>query len=375
MKKVILLGASGSIGTNTLEVIRNNPGRLKLIAVSCHRNKDVLASIKKEFPSVKTAFSSVEKGSEFDYYGQLGIKEMIHDSQADILLNAVAGSPGLLFSWEALEAGLDLALANKESIVMAGKLMTKKADKQGLKILPVDSEHSAIFHLLRNPSSTKELILTASGGAFRDKDKAFLEHAKPEDALKHPTWDMGKKITIDSATLANKGLEVIEAHYLFGFAPEQINVVIHKESLVHSFTRTVDNALYAHISKPDMKLPIQNALLYPHEAAVDSVYIDPWDLSLTFRRPDYNLFPMLSLAFQALRQGQSSCIAYNAANEVAVDAFLNNKISFLNIADLCRNVLSKWIVSNVSSIEDVLAINKKAFRIAQEELERICVSN
>lgn len=375
MKKVILLGASGSIGRNTLEVIRKYPDQLQLSAVSCHRNKDFLKNIKSEFPSVKTALSSVKNGTDFDYYGSKGMGDMIHESNADILLNAVAGSPGLILSWEALETGLDLALANKESIVMAGSLITQKAEEKGLNLIPVDSEHSALFHLLKNPSKTKELILTASGGAFRDKDIEFLKKAGPEDALKHPTWNMGQKITIDSASMANKGLEVIEAHYLFGFSPEEIKVVIHKESLVHSFTRTMDNALYAHISKPDMKLPIQNALLYPQEKPVNSVYIDPWDLTLTFQRPDNSMFPMLPLAYKALRQGQSSCIAYNAANEVAVDAFLKKQISFVNISDLCDNVLSNWNPVDVNSIDEVLEINQRAFLEAQKELERINVSS
>lgn len=369
-KKVILLGASGSIGQNTLEVIRSNPEDLELAAVSCHRNKEFLKNIQKEFPNAKTALSSQNKGNDFYFYGQQGLQEMIRTTKANIVLNAIAGSPGLILSWETLEAGMDLALANKESIVMAGSLIVNKAKDKGLKLLPVDSEHSALFHLLQNPQETKEIILTASGGAFRNKSLEFMERATPEDALKHPNWNMGKKITIDSATMANKGLEVIEAHYLFGFAPENIKVVIHKESLIHSLTRTMDNALYAHISKPDMKLPIQNALLHPFEKPVNSVFIEPWDLSLTFEKTDNNLFPMLPLAYYALKQGQSHCIAYNASNELAVNAFLDGEISFLQISELCRDVLKHWVAENVGSIKDVLDLNKKAFILSRKILEQ-----
>lgn len=368
-KRVILLGASGSIGQNTLEVLRKYPEHLQLAGVSCHRNIAFLKKLKKEFPLAVTALSSQGNGLDFSFYGESGLVEMIRSTKADIVLNAVAGSPGLILSWETLEAGMDLALANKESIVMAGSLIVNKAREKGLRLLPVDSEHSALFHLLQLPARPKELILTASGGAFRDKDLAYMKKAKPEDALRHPNWDMGKKITIDSATMANKGLEVIEAHYLFGFAPENIKVVIHKESLIHSLTRSIDNALYAHISKPDMKLPIQSALFYPDEKPVDSIFIEPWDLSLTFEKPDNNLFPMLPLAYSALKQGQSHCIAYNAANELAVKAFLDGKISFLQIADICEKLIENWVHQDIHSIKDVLDLNKRAFQEAQQILE------
>lgn len=255
---------------------------------------------------------------------------------------------------------------------MAGSLLLEKAERRGLKILPVDSEHSALFYLIQGQKDLSEVIITASGGPFFEWDNQDLIKATPEDALKHPTWNMGRKITIDSASMANKGLEVIEAFYLFNLKPEQIKVVVHRESLVHSFIRTKDNALYAHISRPDMRLPIQNALLYPKQCPVESVYIEPWNLNMNFFKTRNDAFPMLPLAYEALKIGQDGCILYNRVNELAVDSFLNNQIGFTQISQWVNLCFEKWKSQPITSLEDILECQRKitdlALKVKPEKL-------
>ncbi|MDR3312415.1 MAG: 1-deoxy-D-xylulose-5-phosphate reductoisomerase, partial [Spirochaetaceae bacterium] len=253
-----------------------------------------------------------------------------------------------------------LALANKETIVMAGPLVLDLAAKQGRKVIPVDSEHSAVFHLLRRSSAeAAEIILTASGGPFRTLDKAKFTEIRAADALKHPTWNMGAKITIDSATLANKGLEVIEARYLFGMEPDKIKVLVHPQSIVHSLIRTVDGVLYAQLSRPDMRHPLMNALLFPETVSNDLEILDLAGQELTFFPPRFDDFPLLGLAYRAAEAGLGSCIAYNAANEIAVQAFLQGRIRFTDFASLVGAALDAAATDRPETIGEVLALDAK----------------
>lgn len=364
MKKIILLGASGTIGQNALKIIGNYPEDFTLTAFSCHKNEDFLRKIKNMFPESFGCLTG--KTSDFsDYRGPEGLIQMIRETKADLVLNGIAGSPGLSASWETLKSGKKLALANKETIVMAGHLLSEYLTGPDPQIIPVDSEHSALFFLTLNHSDIKELILTASGGPFLDWSQEEIARATPKDALKHPSWNMGNKITIDSASMANKGLEVIEAHYLFNRTVEEIKVVIHPESIVHSFVRTKDNALYAQMGLPDMALPIQNALFFPEMKPVKSILVDPWELNLHFRKIESEKFPMLTLAYKAVTDGPCSCIAYNAANEVAVDLFQKNRLGFSQIPELTKSVMNRFPVDQITSIEKIIQYNKECLEFSQ----------
>ncbi|GHU27061.1 1-deoxy-D-xylulose 5-phosphate reductoisomerase [Spirochaetia bacterium] len=324
--KVALLGATGSIGKSTLDVIRSDPDSFEVVLLTAHRNRELLEKIAKEFPHARIAVSN--------------IPEAIIESGADIVINGIAGSAGLEPSRVTLENGIDLALANKESIVMAGPLLRECAARTGAKIIPVDSEHSAIFRLLERSGEIDEILLTASGGPFRTLSKETLACVGPEEALHHPTWNMGAKISLDSATMANKGLEVIEAARLFDLPVEKIKVVIHPQSIVHSMIRLHDGSVYAQLSQPDMRLPIQFALYYPDSApklCIETLHFD--DLTLHFESPDPERFPMLPLAYQAHKTGPLYPIAYNAANEIAAEAFLSGSIHFMDIARITEQVL------------------------------------
>jgi len=287
---------------------------------------------------------------------------MLDEVQADIVLNGISGSSGLLPSLKTLESGKNLAMANKESIVMAGHILMKLAEKNGARVLPVDSEHSALFNIMRfvEQEEVDEILLTASGGAFRDLSVDKLKYVTPQDALKHPTWKMGPKITIDSATMANKGLEVIEAMHLFGVDADRIKVLIHPQSLVHSLIRTKDGSLYAQISKADVRAPILNALSYPRILEGNFAALDLVGKSLTFLPWDREKYPMLALAYDAAQAGDSSPVVYNAANEIAVEAFAKERISYLSIYRVVRDVMDDECPDEVHTIEEVLEIDKKA---------------
>ena len=363
-KKILVLGATGSIGSQTLDIIRKFPDSFEAAGLSARSSADALALLGKEFDCDNLFLSGGQAQSN-----DAALREFIIQSGADIVVNGIAGSAGLLPSVYALEAGIDMALANKETIVMAGSLIRALAAKNGCKILPVDSEHSAVFHLLeRFPrEAVHSIILTASGGPFRTLDAGKFSAIRAADALKHPTWNMGKKITVDSATLANKGLEVIEAHYLFDMPIDKIRVVVHPQSLVHSLIRTVDGVLYAQISKPDMRHPILNALTWPTTTAND---LEPLDLisdvEMSFSPPRFDDFPMLPLAFEAAKSGQASCIAYNAANEIAAAAFLDGNLSFIGFAPLTRRVMAAVDGENPASFDDVFALDSKCRNIAKQ---------
>ena len=359
-KRVAVLGATGSIGKSALDVLRNRKDRFEPVLFSANRDAEGLLKLKEEFPGAYTVL------------GEKGLLEAIAEARADIAVNGIAGAAGLEPSAAVIESGADLALANKETIVMAGRLIVDLAEKKKVNIIPVDSEHSAIFKLIEahGKENVSEIILTASGGPFLNYPPEKLKQVKPEDALSHPTWKMGPKITVDSATIANKGLEVIEAAGLFGFPPEIIKVVIHPQSVVHSMIRLADGAVYAQLSKPDMRLPIHEALFWPEteEFTLSSLNFDT--LTLTFTPPDYERFPMLGLAYEALRGGPMLPVVFNAANEVAVDAFLQGRIGFTDIPRLVSYALahSPSGEESAATIEAVLDRDREARALAGEYL-------
>ncbi len=369
MKRVLVLGSTGSIGQNTLDIIRANPDHFELAGLQAHSNEKQLLSDGAGFPDALLCLSGVRRGSEsVKYSGSEGILRLIEDSKADIVVNGIVGASGLKPSVKTLECGMDLALANKESMVLAGGLIKKLARAGSCRLLPVDSEHSAVFLLLenRNRDTVSKIILTASGGPFRNKPYEEFGSITIEDALAHPTWNMGRKISIDSATMANKGLEVIEAQQLFDFSADQIEVLIHPQSYVHSLIRTKDMALYAQISDPDMRLPIQDALFYPEMREVPWTYLDLAGKTLEFQAPDMVKFPMLKLAFDCARRSDSTSIAYNGANEIAVEAFLNGKIPFVRIPDVTSHTLQTDWAATPDDAEAILELDDKSRRIAED---------
>lgn len=372
-KKIIILGVTGSIGKTTLNVIRENSSKFEISAVSAHKNKDELLRISNEFNIPVLALSGIESlDSEIDYSGSSGILRMIENTEADIVVNGIAESAGLLPSVASLRSGKDLALANKETIVMAGKLIMALAKRLDKKIIPVDSEHSAIFHLLenRNSDSIREIILTASGGPFRELPLSQFRNISLEAALKHPTWSMGPKITIDSATMANKGLEVIEAHKLFSIPSSRIKVLIHPESRVHSLIRTKDASMYAQISYPDMKIPIGNALFYPELITSSFGDLDLSDQRLTFFKADYERYPLLKTAYETVEHGNAYPLAYNAANEIAVESFIDNKIHFTDIPGIVSNMLENdWSVEP-GSFEEIVEIDQLVKKITVNYIDK-----
>ena len=361
MKKVLVLGCTGSIGTNTLNIIRSMPEEFCICGLTAHSNKKSLDFLSNEFNC---------KGLIVSQSNVNDIAALIDETKPDVVINGIAGSAGLLPSKIVCESGVNLALANKETVVMAWDLIKETAFQHDCTIIPVDSEHSAIFSLINQcgKENVDSILITASGGPFRTYSHQELENVTVEQALNHPTWKMGKKITVDSASLANKGLEVIEACRLFDIPANKVSVVIHPQSLVHSLVRTNDGMLYAQISDPDMKHPIINALNYPKNLANELSKFDLFDLNMTFFKPRINEFPMLGYAFEAAKAGKSYTIAYNAANEIAVNAFLEKKISFTAISRVVRAVLDKdWSVVP-STYDEVFEQDKKSRAYAREQL-------
>jgi len=310
---------------------------------------------------------------EITWSGDDAVRRLLMETEADIVINGIAGSAGLMPSVWALQSGKDLALANKETIVMAGPLIQALAEKEGRLILPVDSEHSAIFHLLRrqNLSELRGIVITASGGAFRSTPLDDFQHITLRDALRHPTWDMGAKITIDSATMANKGLEIIEAHYLFHLPASQISVLIHPQSCIHSMVQSVDGSFYAQISSPDMRIPIQNAITYPEVTHSEFGGLDFTSANFTFQDPDYKRYPVLPLAFQAVENGGSYPLVYNTANEAAVEAFRQEKIRFIDIAPVVEATLQSDWSDPSSSFEEAVRTHQLAWEQARLNIDTI----
>jgi 1-deoxy-D-xylulose-5-phosphate reductoisomerase len=362
-KRIILLGASGSIGNSALDVIRAEHDSLELVAASVHQNIEAATALRAEFGLKALCVSGASRPVECaTHLGSAGILGMIREIDADIVLNAVPGAAGIDPSMAAAESGKDLALANKESMVCAGRFLTDALAASGGKLLPVDSEHSALFILIERMgrSSVEELILTASGGPFRDCPLADIAKADAAAALAHPTWSMGRKITVDSATMANKGLEVMEAMGLFGFGVDRIKVLIHPESKVHSLVRCKDGSLYAQISRPDMRLPIHNALFWPETRKANSGALDLRGESLTFREPETARYPIFSTAIEAARRGSAYPIAFNAANEEAVAMFLDGRISFTGITEIVEETLRADFSREPTDIETVHAEDARA---------------
>ena len=372
MKKILILGATGSIGKSGLDIIRQHPDKFCLAGMSAHKNADALLQAAGEFNCKNLCLTSenAQHHDSVSFYGSDGLKELIKSTDCDIILNGIAGAAGLVPSITALENHKDLALANKETIVMAGLLIRKLAAKNNTRILPVDSEHSAVFSLTQKygKDALDSVVLTAPGGPFRNTPKEKLETVTLADTLKHPTWNMGQKITIDSATLANKGLEVIEACRLFDVPAEKVHVVVHPQSLVHSLIRTKDGVLYAQISEPDMRHPIIQAFTWPELIPNKLKLFDLADnVEMTFQKPRMDDFKMLPLAFEAAKKSGKYTIAYNAANEVAVAAFIQTQINFLDIPNLTEEVLAKDWTGEPSDFDEVFEADKKA-RIAAKEV-------
>jgi 1-deoxy-D-xylulose-5-phosphate reductoisomerase len=345
-KRVALIGATGSIGRQALEIVDAHPGLELVAAASGSTQIDGLAPL-------------TQVGGDFT--------ELLERAEPDVVLNAVVGFAGLPVTLWALERGVDLALANKESLVAAGELALAARARGGGLLLPVDSEHSAAFQCLdgRGSPQVDSLVLTASGGPFRGRTRDELTDVTPAEALAHPTWSMGPKITIDSATLANKGLELIEAHFLFGIPYQQIEVVLQPTSIVHSLVRFRDGATLAHLGYPDMRVPISYALTYPERAATPLPPLDLTSLTLNFEAPDLETFPMLALAREAGERGGTYPCAYNAANEVAVAAFLEGRLPFLGIAEVVADVLERVDGSPARDVDDLLEADAYARGLAR----------
>ena len=362
-KKVIVLGSTGSIGKSTLDVMRGLPNRFAIVALTSFSHEEELLKQAAEFQVNHLALSGKDPSDPaIRYAGNEGLLELIRQTDAEMVVNGIAGAAGLLPSIAALESGKHLALANKETLVMSGNLITDLAQKNQRLIIPVDSEHSALFFLLKNfgKQEIEELILTASGGAFRTLSFDQLKEVTWKDALAHPTWKMGRKITIDSATMANKGLEIIEAGVLFSMPVEKIKVTIHPQSCVHSLVRTVEGILYAQVSSPDMRLPIQSALLFPEIAACQFGRLELNNLSLTFEEPEMRRYRCMELARRAAEKGGEYPAVFNAANEVAVQAFIDERIRFIDIPTVIESCLEGDWGNLLVSFEHVLETDRRA---------------
>ena len=377
MKKIAILGSTGSIGTQTLEVARNN-GDLEIVSLAAGSNVKKLEEQIREFHPRLVAVWTEEKAKELRaavkdldvkvVSGMDGLIEVCTLPEAEIVVTAIVGMIGIVPTIAAMKAGKDIALANKETLVTAGHIIIPLAQETGVKILPVDSEHSAIFQCLNgeNRSQLKKILLTASGGPFRGRKLEDLKNIQVEDALKHPNWAMGRKITIDSSTLVNKGLEMMEAKWLFGVEPENIQIVVQPKSIIHSMVEFVDGAVIAQLGTPDMKLPIQYALYYPERRYLPGERLDFWKLTeITFEKPDMETFAGLRLAFDAAAAGGSMPTVYNAANERAVAKFLDRKIAYLQIPEIIGTCMEQHKVKANPSVEEILATEQAVYEFIE----------
>ena len=371
MKKIALLGSTGSIGTQTLDVVRNQ-GDIQVTAMAAGSNIALLEKQIREFhPSIaavwdeKKALELKAKVADLPLKvvsGMDGLLEVATEKEAQIVVTAVVGMIGIRPTIAAMETGKDIALANKETLVTAGHIIMPLAEKLGVKILPVDSEHSAIFQSLNGEHGNKihKILLTASGGPFRGRTREQMASVQVEDALKHPNWSMGRKITIDSSTMVNKGLEVMEAHWLFDVEMDQVQVVVQPQSIIHSMVEYEDGAVIAQLGTPDMKLPIQYALYYPERRYLPGDRLDFWKLSqITFEKPDLESFHGLALAYEAGRRGGSLPTVFNAANEYAVAKFLNREISYLEITDMIQKAMEHHKVIDDPTVEQILETERE----------------
>ena len=378
MKKIAILGSTGAIGTQTLDVVREHSDELQVVALAAGTNKERLKEQIKEFHPKLVSLSDEKKAQELKeelageqvevVCGMEGLIEVAGADSADVVVTAVVGMMGILPTMEAIKKGKDIALANKETLVTAGHLIIPMAKEYGVSILPVDSEHSAIFQSLQGEpkAALDKILLTASGGPFRGKSAEFLETVTLEDALNHPNWSMGPKITIDSSTMVNKGLEVMEAKWLFGVDYSQIEVVIQPQSIIHSMVQYVDGAIIAQLGTPDMRVPIEYALFYPERRSLSGDRLDFSKLSqITFEKPDYKVFRGLSLAIEAGKTGGTMPTVFNAANERAVAKFLKGEIKYTDIVRSIEKCMDAHKVSAHPDLEEILATEQWVYSILQ----------
>ncbi len=383
MKGLSILGSTGSIGTNVLRVVDAFPGRFEVVGLAAGGNVEALAEqVARHRPKIVSVADAgglerlsrlVDLSGLRAVVGGEGMVEVATRDEARMVVASAVGAVGLVPTYRALEAGKDVALANKETLVMGGELMLARARETGARLLPIDSEHCALHECLdgRRPEDVRRLVLTASGGPFRDRPRDSLARVTREEALAHPTWRMGPKITIDSATLMNKGLEVIEAHWLFGVPAAKIDVLVHPQSIVHSMVELVDGTVLAQLGVTDMRMPIQYALTYPEkwEAAIPGLDFSK-AMRLDFAPPDRSKFPCLSLAYRALEKGGTAPAALNAANEEAVAAFLDGRAPFLAIPESIEEVLAAEPEAGAATLEDVLEADRRARERARRALAR-----
>ena len=374
MNKIVLLGSTGSIGTQTLDIVRNYSSDLQVVALAAGSNVVLMEQQIREFMPKKAVMWSKEAAKDLKekvadlpvevLAGMDGLLEIVTMEEADTVVTGIVGMIGIRPTIAAIESGKTIALANKETLVTAGHIIMPLAKEKGVKILPVDSEHSAIFQSMNGEKREQvdKILLTASGGPFRGKKTADLLNIRVEDALKHPNWSMGRKITIDSATLVNKGLEVIEAKWLFDVSLDRIQVVVHPQSIIHSMVQYKDGGIIAQLGTPDMKLPIQYALFYPDRRDLPGKKLDFYELSqMTFEKPDMETFYGLRLAFDAAKIGGSMPTVYNAANEKAVSLFLDRKIGFLQIPEFIQKAMENHKMIENPSVNEILSAEKEAY--------------
>lgn len=384
LRRIALLGSTGSIGRSTLDVIKKHPGCFDVTALAAHSNVELLVEQCRQFRPDYVCLVDQSKSKRLaELLKDIPIKVLVGEDEmvqlaaldgVDVVVNAIVGAAGLPASLEAIKKGKYLALANKESLVAGGPLFAPLLKKTKGKILPIDSEHSAVWQALvcGKSNEVKTIILTASGGPFRDYPLEKFHDITPQQALNHPTWKMGPKITIDSATMVNKGLEIIEATALFSLPPEKVKVVIHPQSIVHSLVEFIDSSIIAQLSRPDMRLPITYALFWPERVESDWGRLDLDTLSsLSFEKPDFNRFPALPLAYSVAETGGTAPAVFNAANEVAVNAFLQESIRFTGITDIIENVVNKIAVVSSPSLDDILQADREARAVANERVGRL----
>ena len=381
MKNICLLGASGSIGKQSVDVIKRYPHLFNIVAVSVNKSIDYLEYLVDTFPSIKYVCIGVYELYEsfknahpniICYYGDEGLNQIAVVEETNYVINALVGFKGLIPTLLAIRAKKDIGLANKETLVACGHIVSKEVKENRVNLYPIDSEHSAIFQCLKGErkSNVEKLILTASGGSFRDKNRDELVNVTVKEALNHPNWSMGQKITIDSATMVNKGLEIIEAHWLFDMPYEKIDVVVHKESIIHSMVEFKDGAIKAQLGTPDMRIPIMYALSYPNRLKIDTERLDFSKIAqMHFKPVDYERYPAVKMAIEVGKKGGSLPTVYNASNEVAVDAFLNSKIKFLSIERIIEKTINAHTNISNPSLEEVLASDAWARDYASKLIE------
>lgn len=384
MKKIVILGSTGSIGANTLDVIRRFPDHFQVVGLTARSNnvklEEQIRRFKPKVVSLADEKAALALGKKFRraglevLAGEAGTVEVARMAESDLVVSGMVGGAGLLPTFSAVQAGKSVALANKETLVMAGEIIQREARQKKVRILPIDSEHSAIFQVMASerPQDVRRIILTASGGPLLRFSNKAKRTVSPREALAHPTWKMGPKISIDSATLMNKGFEIMEARWLFDAPPEKIDVVIHHQSIIHSMVEFVDRSVVAQMGLPDMRVPISYALHYPERAplSLPSLSLDEVG-QLTFEKPDLKAFPLLSCAYEALKAGGSVPAVLNAANEEAVEAFLSEKIGFLDIHKVIRRIMDAHLPTAIRTLDDVISADRGARLEARRLIQRI----